>query len=71
MLKIEAVVLYCVAFVGLEDWDVPDLGEGGGVCLGDVDFNRALLLLRWQNCPFIGYRPELVQDVDILQRARS
>ena len=52
----------------VEDWDVPDLGEGGGVCLGDVDFDRAPLLLRWQDCPCVGYRPELVQDVDVLLR---
>ena len=71
---VEAVVLYFAAAVGLEvvelveDWDVPDLGEGGGVCLGDVGLNCALLLLRWQNCPYIGNRPELVQDVDALLR---
>ena len=50
----------------VEQRDVPDLGEGGGVRLGDVDVNRALLLLGWQNCPYIGYRPGLVLDVDIL-----
>ena len=44
---IEAVILYFVAVVGLEvvklveDWDVVDLGEGGGVCFGDVDFDGA------------------------------
>ena len=26
------------------------------------------LLLRWQDCPCSGYRPELVQNVDVLLR---
>ena len=45
--NIETVVVYFVAFIGLEmvelveDGDIPDLGEGGGLCLGEVDYDRA------------------------------